>query len=407
MRIAITGPSGFVGKQLVPLLCESDATLLLVGRDPAKLAALYPDLDTCDYSELRQKARGYDLLLNLTTLNNDQEGGWDDFKRVNVDLLLDTYSSAAAAGVKRFIDISSVRALDPKDRSFYAQSKREGTNTLAAATGPELFTVYLPMVYSDRWTGSLAFLNKLPRPLAKLLFSALRALKPTVHIAALASLVTAGGPSEHRTVVSDGQRRNPFFKIAKRTIDLAFALAVTLFFWWLLALIWAAIRLTSPGPGLFTQERVGRNGRIFTCYKFRTMKVGTAQRGTHEISAAAVTPLGAFLRRTKLDELPQVWNILRNEISLIGPRPCLPVQTALVEARQRRGVLALTPGISGLAQINEIDMSDPELLAEWDAQYAALQSLVLDLRIILATAGGGGHGDRVNAPQPATGKGMY
>ncbi|KRC82774.1 lipid carrier--UDP-N-acetylgalactosaminyltransferase [Sphingomonas sp. Root241] len=178
-------------------------------------------------------------------------------------------------------------------------------------------------------------------------------------------------------------------------MDLAFAVVVALFFWWLGLLIWIAVRLSSTGPGLFAQERVGRDGRTFVCYKFRTMKIGTAQLGTHEISTSAVTPLGAFLRRTKLDELPQIWNILRNEISLIGPRPCLPVQTALVAARQRRGVLALTPGITGLAQVNGIDMSDPELLAEWDARYCASQSLLLDLRIALATAAGGGHGDRV------------
>ncbi|KGF67301.1 lipid carrier : UDP-N-acetylgalactosaminyltransferase [Hoeflea sp. BAL378] len=180
-----------------------------------------------------------------------------------------------------------------------------------------------------------------------------------------------------------------------RAVDLAFAFAVAVFFWWLLLLIWAVVRLESKGPGIFAQERVGRNGHPFTCYKFRTMKAGTAHLGTHEVSASSVTRLGQILRKLKLDELPQIINIFRNEISLIGPRPCLPVQTQLVEARRRLGVLTLKPGISGLAQVNGIDMSDPEKLAQWDARYKALQSLLLDLKIIIATALGSGNGDRV------------
>ena len=113
------------------------------------------------------------------------------------------------------------------------------------------------------------------------------------------------------------------------------------------------------------------------------------------MSQASVTPIGRFLRGTKLDELPQVWNILKNEISLIGPRPGLPVQTDLFEARQAWGVFEVKPGISGLAQVNNIDMSDPEKLARWDARYIALQSLVLDTKITIATIRGGGQGDRV------------
>ena len=125
------------------------------------------------------------------------------------------------------------------------------------------------------------------------------------------------------------------------------------------------------------------------------MKFGTRQAGTHEISASAVTPIGRHLRRTKLDELPQIVNILRNEMSLVGPRPCLPGQTELIDARRRLGVLTVKPGISGLAQINGIDMSTPWRLASWDARYIALRSLALDARIALRTVMGSGQGDRV------------
>src|SRR5690606_6661121 len=141
--------------------------------------------------------------------------------------------------------------------------------------------------------------------------------------------------------------------------------------------------IDSRGPGLFVQERVGKDGRTFTCYKFRTMNIDTVEAPTHHIPRSAVTRLGRILRRPKLDELPQIWNILRNEMSLVGPRPSLPLQVELVEARRRRGVLELKPGITGLAQINSVDMSNPEALAKWDARYKALQSIKLDMQILI------------------------
>ncbi len=126
------------------------------------------------------------------------------------------------------------------------------------------------------------------------------------------------------------------------------------------------------------------------------MKQGTKQAGTHEVSMASVTKIGAFMRKTKVDELPQVINILRNEISLIGPRPCLMLQEELIEARNSNGVLTVKPGISGLAQIKGIDMSNPKELALTDAKYIALRSLLLDLKIMLATVTGSGQGDRIS-----------
>ena len=156
-----------------------------------------------------------------------------------------------------------------------------------------------------------------------------------------------------------------------------------------------AIRWTSPGPGVFSQTRVGRNGVEFRCHKLRTMYVGTASVPTHEVSTSRITPIGRFLRRTKLDELPQLWNVLKGEMSLVGPRPCLPEQTVLVEARRRRDVAALRPGITGLAQLRGIDMTDPERLAEIDAGYLTIASLPTDLEILINTLiSGEARGDR-------------
>ena len=156
-----------------------------------------------------------------------------------------------------------------------------------------------------------------------------------------------------------------------------------------------AIRCTSPGPGIFSQERVGRNGVSFRCHKLRTMYVGTASMPTHEVSASRITTVGRFLRRTKLDELPQLWNVLKGEMSLVGPRPCLPAQTALVEARRQLGVDALRPGITGLAQLRGIDMADPARLAGVDVEYLAAASLPTDLGILIQTViSGEARGDR-------------
>lgn len=126
------------------------------------------------------------------------------------------------------------------------------------------------------------------------------------------------------------------------------------------------------------------------------MALGTRVAGTHEVSAASVTSVGKFLRSSKLDELPQLWNVLRGEMSLVGPRPCLPVQEELIEERRKRGVLEVLPGITGLAQVEGIDMSDPQKLASRDADYTNSRSFGLDLKIIARTLFGGGSGDRVH-----------
>ncbi|MCB1202763.1 MAG: sugar transferase [Verrucomicrobiae bacterium] len=157
------------------------------------------------------------------------------------------------------------------------------------------------------------------------------------------------------------------------------------------------IRLDSPGAALFRQERVGIGKTPFTCLKLRTMASGTKQAGTHEISAASVTRIGRLLRATKLDEIPQLWNVVRGEMAFVGPRPCLPSQTELVREREIRGVYEVLPGITGLGQVRGIDMSDPVRLAEVDGEYVRNRSLPLDLRLALQTVCGGGSGDRVKS----------
>ncbi len=156
-----------------------------------------------------------------------------------------------------------------------------------------------------------------------------------------------------------------------------------------------AIRWTSRGPAIFRQTRIGLNEQPFTCLKLRTMYADTRDAPSHETSASAVTPIGHWLRRLKLDELPQLWNIIVGEMSFVGPRPCLPSQTELIAARRARNLYCIRPGITGVAQVAGIDMSDPERLAAADAAYLSNMSIAADLRLILMTALGAGRGDRV------------
>jgi O-antigen biosynthesis protein WbqP len=155
------------------------------------------------------------------------------------------------------------------------------------------------------------------------------------------------------------------------------------------------IGLFDTGSPVFRQERVGRNKKAFTLVKFRTMKVDTASVASHLASSSSITPFGHFLRRTKLDELPQLWNVLKGDMSLVGPRPGLFNQEELTKVRLRHGVYSVRPGITGLSQVNEIHMSTPELLAENDAKMIAEMSVTNYFKYIFLTVSGKGSGDRV------------
>lgn len=179
-----------------------------------------------------------------------------------------------------------------------------------------------------------------------------------------------------------------------RVVDIVLSLLGLLLLWPLILLLYVVAWFASGSP-LFCQQRVGRYKKPFTLVKFRTMKPDTANVASHLVSSNAITPFGGFLRKTKLDELPQLWNVLRGDMSLVGPRPCLFNQEELISEREQRGVLSVRPGITGLAQVNGIDMSTPVLLAQTDAEM--LQSLTLSkyFKYILMTIAGKGSGDRV------------
>lgn len=153
------------------------------------------------------------------------------------------------------------------------------------------------------------------------------------------------------------------------------------------------IGLFDTGSPLFFQERVGRHKKPFTLVKFRTMKKNTASVASHLADTNAITKLGAFLRRTKLDELPQLWNVLWGDMSLVGPRPGLYSQEELIAEREKRGIYAVRPGITGLALIKHIYMDQPVLLAETEKEMLDHLNIVSYFKYILITATGKGSGD--------------
>ena len=173
----------------------------------------------------------------------------------------------------------------------------------------------------------------------------------------------------------------------KRIFDIVFSLGVLLIFAFPMLVIAAAIRLTSQGPAIYWSDRVGKNNTIFRMPKFRTMQVDTPSVATHLMTDPGeyLTRVGKFLRKTSLDELPQIWSILAGDMSVVGPRPALFNQDDLVELRTAAGVEKLPPGLTGWAQVNGRDeLPIPEKVT-LDVEYLKRKSFLFDLKIIFLT----------------------
>lgn len=174
----------------------------------------------------------------------------------------------------------------------------------------------------------------------------------------------------------------------KRLFDLALALPAALILALPIALVALAVRLTSHGPALYWSDRVGRHNRIFKMPKFRSMRIDTPAVATHLLQNPEqwLTPIGSFLRKSSLDELPQLWSILKGDMSFVGPRPALFNQDDLISLRTEKGVHELVPGLTGWAQVNGRDeLPIPQKVA-LDAEYLERRSLLFDMKILWLTA---------------------
>lgn len=173
----------------------------------------------------------------------------------------------------------------------------------------------------------------------------------------------------------------------KRLFDMVCAAAALALLWPVMLIVAAAVRIEDGGPALFRQQRVGRFGRLFTFFKFRSMPVNTGDVPSHLARSLTVTRIGRIIRRTNLDELPQLWNILRGEMSFVGPRPALPRQQDVCRLRHDAGADRRLPGLTGLAQVDAFDGMSPEEKVAWDSRYASRLTFRGDLEILLRTFG--------------------
>ncbi len=179
-----------------------------------------------------------------------------------------------------------------------------------------------------------------------------------------------------------------------RFFDVIFSLIGLILFSPLLVFI-LLLGYIDTGSPIFCQERVGKNKKPFNLYKFRTMHKNTKSVSTHLVNYSSITKIGRILRKSKLDELPQLFNVLIGNMSFIGPRPNLFNQEELIIERDKLGVYDVLPGISGLSQINKIDMSTPKLLSETDAKMIKELNTINYFNYIIKTISGKGFGDRV------------
>ena len=179
-----------------------------------------------------------------------------------------------------------------------------------------------------------------------------------------------------------------------RLLDIFIASLAFFTFLPLIIFVYCLIYLENKSP-IFKQVRIGKNKSKFILIKFRTMKIGTESCATHLTDSSKITRLGGLLRKTKMDELPQLFNVIRGEMSLVGPRPCLPSQFELINIRSKYNLYNYLPGITGLAQIKGIDMSDPILISKTDCEMMSNMNLNKYFYYLLLTFFGNGFGDRV------------
>ncbi len=174
----------------------------------------------------------------------------------------------------------------------------------------------------------------------------------------------------------------------KRLFDLVVALVAAVFLALPIVMTALAVRLTSPGPAIYWSDRVGRNNHIFRMPKFRSMRIDTPSVATHLLQNPEqwLTPIGSLLRKTSLDELPQLWSILKGDMSFVGPRPALFNQDDLIALRTEKGVHQLVPGLTGWAQVNGRDELPIPQKVVLDAEYLERRSLLFDIKILWMTA---------------------
>ncbi len=390
--LLVSGGTGFVGTLLYGYL-KRHFRLTVISRDSQKNKT---DCSFISYDQFFSVPPPHDHFLHLAVLNNDLKYSASEYEAINNQFSKKIFYQSSINRRGLFINLSSFHAMH-NSKNGYGMSKRKFDNFLLSADMKNVIVLLCPIIYGKRFAGGLRFLEWLPPRLQAVCLTFLASLKPTLHVRRLAAAILLctkyQNVNPRRLYLANPIHRKQMFCVIIRIIDLigaSIGLTITLC---LLPLLSFLIKTTSKGPIFFVQTRVGHNQRLFKCFKFRTMSVKTPEVATHLIDRGSLTLVGGFMRRYKIDELPQFINVLRGDMSIVGPRPCLPSQSKLIEARKNRGVFDLKPGVTGLAQVDGYDMSDVEGLVEQDSLFKVQNSILLYFKLVLWTMLGRGNGD--------------
>ncbi len=397
--ICVTGATGFIGSAIVADLLNNGYKVRALVREIPIAEQQLKNVDYFPYEQLDSALRNAYACLHFAAKNNDAVSTEKEFIKDNFELTKELIVAADKSGVEKFIFASSTKALSHKSNDWYSQSKLKSENWIeeAFSGNMQICTLRLPPVYGPNTKNKLSKLEPLPQPLRSFTLNQLRALTPIVSVSEVSVSVRdliSNKNLPRELMLSSPLTCSSSYWLFYFLINAAFVVLCILLLPVLIA-ISGIVFATSKGPVLFLQKRIGKNTVPYTCIKFRTMAQGTKQQGTHLVSASSVTKIGSFLRKSKIDELPQAINIATGKMSLIGPRPCLLNQQEVIDERNLLDAYKITPGISGLAQVSDIDMSTPKKLATYDQRYCASRSIITDCKIILQTITGRGQGDLV------------
>ncbi len=396
-KILITGVTGFLGQCLLNHFNDMDYELILVGRDVEAIKQLYPNRIAITYGEMLSLQTKIDVIIHLAVVNKNANLSFESFFKINVELYGDILNFASLNSIQKVINLTTLHVFTNK-KDNYTKTKKLALGEEKKYVDLKIYNIFCPVIYGKTFSRKLKFLNLFPGILSAVIFNIISSIFPVVSsksvVKCIEELITDKKEIPKNIYISDD--KDTLFKIFKKTLGYKFCRCNNFVF--LVGVYYSMvciIRISSPGPAIFAQKRIGKNGLLFKCYKFRTMNIGTKNVGTHEVNKTSITGIGKFLRSSKLDELPQIINIIRGELSLVGPRPGLPNQTELFEARNLHNVYEVLPGITGFSQINNIDMSTPNKLAESDKRYISMRSIPLEIKIVLLTIFGRGLGDNV------------
>ena len=372
------GASSILGSEIVARLERAGHEVLVLSDGPKESEENLPEAATANHGSWGVVPGGVQVYLHFQTSCDCGTDGLDAKGCPISGMLGDDMSAAEKVGVVRKIQIAPLA-------SRFSRPGEAGHHRIVRGMGLASELVYVGYLHDKN--GKLlpnvfgpfrGWLKAIPFPLVA-------PIVPTTAVDRLITYVSnpvSSSPGQD-VFLTDKKAENAVYRVWQVALDMLFVLSVLLLFP-MLAIAWLVVR-SGGSPGLLRQIRIGYGSQPFRCLKLRTMKIGTPSRGTHLVGSEAITPFGRILRKSKIDELPQAWNVLRREMTLVGPRPSLPEQVDVISFRHQRGVLSLRPGLTGWAQIHGVDMRNAELIAKYDSEYLGLQSVIIDLLILKAT----------------------